>query len=194
MAYERAAGTSPDNVLILQNNRRDRYRSFQISFRHSFSDKSSISASYTRSSTRTNRIFDYSLDTLVFAPQERGPLGWDAPNRLVSSGWTPAPIWNLFLSYYFEYRTGFPFSVVNEQQQIIGQANSRRLPDYASLNIGVEKRLKLFTRIWAVRLTVLNITSHHNPDGVNNNVDSPHFMQYFGGQQRSLTARIRLIG
>jgi hypothetical protein len=194
LAYEKTGRNSSESFFVLQNNRRDRYRSFQLSFQHSFSNKAAFSASYTRSSARTNRIFDYSLNTPVFSPQEAGPLGWDAPNRFVSSGWTPAPIWNLFLSYFFEYRTGFPFSIVNEQQQLIGPANRMRLPDYAGLNIGLEKRLKLFTRQWAVRLTILNITNHSNPDGANNNSDSPKFMQYFGGQGRSVTARVRLVG
>jgi hypothetical protein len=165
-----------------------------ISFRHSFNDKTSVSASYTRSSTRTNQVFDYSLDTLVYNPQEPGPLGWDAPHRLVSSGWMPAPLWNLFLSYFFEYRTGFPFSVVNEQQNVIGSPNRVRYPNYASLNIGIEKRVKLFTRQWAVRLSIMNVGSHANPDSVINNIDSPKFMRFGGGGKRAFKARIRLVG
>jgi hypothetical protein len=121
-------------------------------------------------------------------------LAWDAPNRFVSSGWTPSPVWNRFLSYFFEYRTGFPFSIVNEQQQVIGPANRMRFPDYASLNLGIEKRIRLFTREWAVRLTILNVISHRNPDSVINNADSPNFMKYAGGQKRSLSVRLRLVG
>jgi hypothetical protein len=194
LAYEKMVQDSAESLFLLQNNRRDYYRSLQISFRHSFSDKTAFSASYTRSSAKTNRIWDYSLATPVFAPQESGPLGWDTPNRFVSSGWAPAPIGNLFLSYFFEYRTGFPFSTVNEQQQVIGPANRMRLPDYAGLNIGIEKRLRLFTRTWSVRFTILNITNHNNPDGSINNINSPRFLQYFGGQGRALTARVRLVG
>lgn len=194
LAYENESGNSDENIFVLQNRRRDRYRSFQASVRHSFSDKTGISASYVRSSNRTNRVFDYSLDTLVFTPQEKGPLDWDAPNRFVSSGWTPIPIWKLFLSYFFEYRTGFPFSVVNERQQVVGPANSLRFPNYFGLNLGIEKRIRLFKREWAVRLTILNINGHSNPDGVINNIDSPDFMKFVGGQKRSISARLRLIG
>ena len=75
--------------------------------------------------------------------------------------------------------------MVNEQQQLIGPANSVRFPDYASLNLGIEKRIRLFTREWAMRLTILNVTSHANPDSVINNVDSPNFMRFAGGQKRS---------
>ncbi len=194
LAYEKAFSSPSDNLFLLQNHRRDRYRAFQASFRHSFSDKTGISGSYARSSARTNRVFDYSLDTLVFSPQESGPLNWDAPNRVISSGWAPTPIWNLFLSYFIEYRTGFPFGVVNAQQQVIGPANRLRYPDYVSFNMGLEKRIRLFTREWAVRLTILNITGHSNPDAVINNIDSPDFLKYAGGQKRSVSARLRLIG
>jgi hypothetical protein len=194
LAYEKAPGVLPENFFVLSNNRRDQYRSLLISVRHSFNDKTAVSASYVRSSTRTNYVFDYSLDTLVFAPQESGPLRWDAPNRFVSSGWMPLPGRNLLASYFFEYRTGFPFNIVNEQQQLVGRANSSRLPDYASLNLAIEKRLRFFTREWAIRLAVLNVTSHGNPDSVINNIDSPHFMKLAGGQKRTFNARIRLIG
>ncbi|MDM7995672.1 MAG: carboxypeptidase regulatory-like domain-containing protein [Acidobacteriota bacterium] len=194
LAYNKESGDVAENIFALRNNRKDCYRALLLSFRHSFSDKTEVSAHYTRSRTRTNQVYDYSLDTLVFNPQEAGPLGWDAPHRFVSSGWTPAPVWNLFLSYYFEYRTGFPFSVVNEQQQVVGSANRLRYPDYASLNLGIEKRLRLFRREWAVRISVLNSTSHPNPDSVINNIDSPLFMKYAGGQKRSFKARIRLVG
>ena len=127
-------------------------------------------------------------------PQQAGPLDWDTPNRIICTGWTPVPFWNLFLSYFFEYRSGFPFSIVNEQQQVVGPANSLRFPNYASLNLGIEKRIHFFTRNWAVRLTMLNVTNHDHPDSVINNIDSPDFMKFAGGQRLSFTARIRLIG
>ncbi len=194
LAYERAVPDPAESLYMLQNNRRDYYRSVKISFRHAFSDKSSISFSYTRSEARTNQVYEYSLSTPVFVPQEPGPLDWDAPNRFVSWGWAPAPWWGLLLSYFFEYRTGFPFSVVDERQQPAGPANGERFPDYAILNFGIEKRIHLFRREWAIRLTILNVTSHANPDGVINNVDSSDFMKFSGGQKLSLTARIRLVG
>ena len=193
LAYENVSYAG-ESLFLLQNNRRDKYRSYQFSFSHSFTDKIALSATYTRSSTRSNHVFDYSLDTLVFTPQQSGPLDWDAPNRLVSSGWAPAPFWKLFVSYFFEYRTGYPFSIVNEQQQVVGPANGMRFPDYLSLNLGIEKRVHLFTRDWAIRLTILNVTSHGNPDSVINNIASPNFLEYAGGKKQSLTARIRLVG
>jgi hypothetical protein len=194
LAYDKVASDAHENIFLLQNNRRDRYQALQFSFKHSFTDRASVSASYTRSRARSNHVFDYSLETLVFTSQQPGPLDWDAPNRFISTGWAPAPIWNLFLSYFLEYRSGFPFSIVNEQQQIVGAANRIRFPNYVSLNIGIEKRIHLFTREWAIRLAIINATGHVHPDSVINNVDSPDFMKFLGGQRRSFTGRLRLVG
>ncbi len=194
LAYEKANSNPGENIFVLQNNRGDYYRAVQFSFRHSFTDKASISWNYTRSSARTNQVFDYSLATLVFAAQESGPLTWDTPNRILSSGWTPIPLWDLFLSYFFEYRTGFPFSVVNERHQLVGPANRLRFPDYVNFNLGVEKKIRFLTRLWAVRLTILNVTGHDNPSAVINNIDSPYFLKYLGAHKISISARLRLVG
>lgn len=192
LAYEREEAEGSENYFVLRNTRRDRYRSYQVSFRHSFDDRTGLSASYTRSKAFTNHVFDHSLDSLVFAPQQSGPLDWDAPNRFVSSGWAPLSFGNLLLSYFFEHRTGFPFSIMNDHQQIIGPANGSRLAAYTSLNVGVEKRVH-FLRNWAIRISLLNVFGRHNPDMVINNIDSPDFLKPYGGQKRALNMRIRLI-
>ena len=138
-------------------------------------------------------MLDPSLTLLILSPQQPGPLLWDAPHRMVSSGWTPIPIWGLFLSGYLEYRSGFPFSVVNEQQQLVGAPNRLRFPAYLSLNLGLEKRFQFRGHEWAVRLSEINITGHQNPDSVVNNNAAPNFLTFAGGQRRALTVRLRLV-
>ena len=103
-------------TLVLHNNREDRYIAGEVWVRHAFGDKSQIDVDYTRSRASTNEVLDPNLGVLILSPQQAGPLSWDTPNRVVSSGWTPIPLWGLLLSGFFEYRTGFPFSVLNEEQ------------------------------------------------------------------------------
>lgn len=194
LAYEPLPSANDSASFLLQNNRRDRYRALQISFRRTFGEKGGLSATYTRSRTSSNQAIDYSLTTLVFASQQPGSLAWDVPHRFVSNGWAPTPVWGLFLSYFFEYRTGFPFNVVNQEQQLVGAPNRLRFPDYVSLNLGVEKHVRLLGRIWAVRLAVVNAGGNANPDSVVNNVDAPDYLTFAGGQKRAFTARIRLVG
>ena len=122
-----------------------------------------------------------------------GPLAWDTTNRLLSHGWTPLPVWRLFFSYLFEYRTGFPFNVVNQQQQLVGLPGRLRYPDYFCLNVGLEKRFRFRSREWALRAEIVNVTNHDNPDAVINNLSAPNFLTFAGGQNRSFTGRLRLV-
>lgn len=194
LAYEKLQPGQPGGLFLLQNNRHDRYRSIGFSLRHSLGKKAELFGSYTRSRASSNEALDYSLGELILSPQASGPVSWDAPNRFLSWGWAPAPIWGLLVSYFFEYRTGFPFSVINQQQQLVGPPNRLRFPDYLSLNLGIEKRFRFRGYEWAARLAAINVTGHANPNAVINNIDAPNFLSFAGGQGRALTARLRLVG
>ena len=101
---------------------------------------------------------------------------------------------DLQLAYSLEWRDGFPFSLVNEDQALVGLPNSQRFPDYFSLNIHVERRIRLLGRHWALRVGFNDVTGRENPTVVDNNVDSPNFMTFGAAQGRALVARLRLIG
>jgi hypothetical protein len=83
---------------------------------------------------------------------------------------------------------------VNQDQQLVGAPDSRRFPQYFSLDLQLERRIRLFGFLWALRMGFNDITNRSNPTAVNNNVDSPDFLTYGGIQGRALTARIRLLG
>ena len=138
-------------------------------------------------------MLDFSLDNVIFAQQAGGPLPWDSPNRLLSWGWMPL-IKKFDLAYSFDWRDGYPFNVVNQEQELVGAPNAQRFPAYFSLNLHIERRFRLLGIEWALRGGVNNITNRSNPTVVNNNVDSPQFLTYAGTQHRVFTARIRLLG
>ena len=98
------------------------------------------------------------------------------------------------MSGFFEYRTGYPFSAVNLQQQLVGAPNSLRFPAYASLNLGIERKFAFRGYLWAVRVQAVDILGRHNPDTVINNVDAPTFGTFAGGQDRAFTLRLRFVG
>ena len=173
--------------------KQDRYDSVEISARHTFQGSHVVFASYTRSKAHSNAVFDFSIDSLLFSPQAGGPLPWDTPNRFLSWGWTPLPK-KFALAYSLDWRTGFPFSVVNQNQQLVGPPDSNRFPQYFSLDLQLERRVHLLGCWWALRLGFNDITNRSNPTAVNNNVDSPDFLTFGGIQGRALTARIRLLG
>ena len=193
LAYLTPGTGASSGVLQLQNERRDRYDGLQITLRRTFKEAYSLMASYTRSSARSNVALETGFDDPVFSPAAGGPLPWDAPNRLLSWGWLPLPK-KFELSYSLDWRDGYPFSTVNEDQQMIGAANSRRFPDYFALNLHVERRFRLLNFEWALRAGFNNLTDHRNAAVVDNNIDSPFFLSYSAIQGRTFTGRVRFLG
>jgi hypothetical protein len=191
------ASTLPDGPFsgqfTLTNNRRDHYDSAALTLRHVFKQNHVVFASYTRSRALTNADFGYNLDNVLFSPQAGGPLAWDTPNRFLSWGWLP--LFNkIDAAYTLDWRTGFPFTLQNDSQEVVGAPNSRRFPPYFSLDLSLERRFTIFGFQWAIRAGVNNVTDRGNYSIVDSNVDSPHFLTFSGAQGHALIARIRLLG
>jgi outer membrane receptor for ferrienterochelin and colicin len=190
---EEAQATQLQRYIELRNVQRDRYQAVSFTLRRAFKDNHEFSVNYTRSSARSNAVLDFSLDNVLFSPQAGGPLAWDAPNRLLSWGWLPF-IKKFNLAYALDWRTGYPFNLVNQEQRLVGAPNTRRFPDYFSLNLHAERRFELMGIHWAVRAGFNNLTNRQNPTEVNNNIDSPQFLAFGGAQGRSFVGRIRFLG
>ena len=137
--------------------------------RHTFAGRYEWFVGYTRSSSRSNAAVDYNLENPIFAPQAPGPFAWDTPNRVHMWGWAPLPnrVLPPFLrfltrhttaAYLVEYRTGFPFGVVNEEGFLVGAPNSRRYPDYFNINLHLEREFRALHYLWAWRFGFNNLT------------------------------------
>jgi hypothetical protein len=139
-------------------------------------------------------VVSYSLNNPVFSTQMGGPLPWDVPNRFIGWGWFPTPFRRWDFVFSVDYRTGFPWTAVNANQQIVGAAYSHRFPDYFALNPGLEFRFTFRGYALALRGVMENATDRKNPFFVNNNVDATNYSTYGGFASRSFTARIRFLG
>jgi hypothetical protein len=192
-------------VFDLRNARRTRYDAVDFSVRRTFAGQFEWFLGYTRSSVRSNAAVDYSLENPVFAQQMPGPFAWDAPNRIHMWGWAPLPKrvlpqrfeWvfrNTTAAYLVEYRTGFPFSVVDEDGFLVGRPNGRRYPDYFNINLHLERRFRALHYLWAWRFGYNNITGNLNPNVVDNVQGTPKFLTYGRGQARAFSVRLRLLG
>jgi hypothetical protein len=186
-----AAG--PGGLYKLTSGRNDRYDSVAVTAHRKFAATHELFGSYVHSVARSNAVLDFSLDNPLFAQQAGGPLPWGSPNRVLSWGWVPATRWFDF-AYSLDWRTGFPFNVVNQTQQLVGAPDALRFPDFFTLNVHLEHRFDFEGHQWAVRLGFNNVTGRKNPALVNNNIDSPEFLSFGATQKRALTARIRLVG
>lgn len=189
----------------LINARRERYDAVDLSLRHTFAGKFEWFAGYTRSSSRSNAAVDYSLENPIFGPQGRGPSPWDTPNRFHMWGWAPLPnrvlpsfarflTRNTTAAYLVEYRTGFPFEIVDEEGLLVGRPNSVRFPDYFNLNLHLERQFRALHYLWAWRFGFNNLTNNGNSNVVNNVLGTPQFLTYGRGQVRAFSVRLRLLG
>src|SRR5262249_55531398 len=193
-ALQKNAG--PDQlttILELGNTRCDRYDALTVTARRAVKDNYQLFASSTHSSARKNALLDFNLDTPIFSPQHGAPLNWDAPNRLISWGWA-ALVKKFDLAYSVEWRSGYPFSVINQERQLVEEPNSRRFPAYFSLNLHAERRFRLMGLNLALRAGFNNITNRQNAAEVNNNINSPQFLRFGSIQGRTFNGRIRFLG
>jgi len=195
----RPGSTSGD--FILQNTRQDHYTALQLTLRHNFRESYMIMGSYTRSSARSNQALDFNVDSPILSTQLRGPYPWDAPNRFLSWGYLPLfkmpVVHQLEVAYSAEARTGFPFSELTDQQELLGQPGEFRFPYYFALNLQLEKRFHLFGYYLALRGGFDNITGRCDPYVVNSIIDpaNNHPAPTFSAcQGRAFTSRIRLLG
>jgi hypothetical protein len=183
---------------LLTNGRQDHYNSVELDARRLFANGYSLFVSYTRSSARTNAAIDFIPTLSLLGPQRAGPLAWDTPNRVISRGWLPLPLpilkhkWDFV--YALDWRTGFPFTSINDNWQVVGQPGSERYPNYVCINPGLEWRFHFHGAYFGLRGVIENITNSENPVEVINDVDSPQYGTFSEFLGRALTARIRLIG
>jgi hypothetical protein len=190
-------GVPSSGLFTLENGRRDKYDGFTLTFRHTFQDRYPLFFAYTRSKARSNAVLDSTLDMPLFSPQLSGPLAWDAPNRIQSWGAVPFRLPRLHaleFDYSFDWRTGYPYNLIDVEQQLVGLPGQVRFPDYGALNLHVEKRFHLFGFEWALRAGFNNITNRQDPPVVDNNIDSPNFGAFSNFQRRAFTGRIRFLG
>lgn len=193
MVYDLLNAGALNGSFALENTRQDHYDALQIEARRAFRNGHMLFASYMRSHSRSNQVLDFNVDNPQFNPQEPGPYPWDAPNRFLS--WGLLPIYKGFdFAYSTDLRSGFPFSVVNDQLQLAEPPGSRRFPTWFTLNTHIERRFHAFGYSWAIRGGFDNITGRHNYTYVNNDINSAAFLTFGNYEGRAFTGRIRFLG
>ncbi|MGA3040083.1 MAG: hypothetical protein ABSF54_04745, partial [Bryobacteraceae bacterium] len=184
-----------EQQFTLTNARHDQYDAAQVIVHQALAGRYEWMASYTRSRTHSNEVLDPSLEqTLLLGQENAGPLPWDAPNRFLSWGYLPTWWKNWAVAFLFEERTGFPFSIQHDNGQLIGAPDAFRYPDYLNLNLHLEWRFRLRKYRFGLRGGVDNLTNHRNPTEVNNIVESPNYLTFYGSEGRHYEARLRWLG
>ena len=168
-----------DEAIVLRSDGRSRYREAQVTTRYTFHGDDRIVASYTRSSASGN-LNDYNgyfgnIENPVIRPDQRGPLPWDAPNRVLI--WSSLTLPHGFTVFpVLDTRTGFPLSYVDADRNFVGPRNRvGRYPTFVSLDAQIAKKFRVFGHNATIGLKVFNITDHFNPRDFQGNTASADF-------------------
>ena len=190
-----------DTALLLQNNGCSRYRELQGIARFRFQEGRNLYLSYVRSQARGN-LNDFNTyfgnqKHAIVRPDEYGKQPFDAPNRLLFWGDFGLP-YDFVATPVFDWHSGFPFSLLNEQQDFVGPRNEGgRFPRLMTLDLLVTKGLSIPFRGKKYKgragFTIFNITNHWNPRDVQNNIASRQFGTFFNGPERSVRLKFEFV-
>jgi hypothetical protein len=74
-----------------------------------------------------------------------------------------------------EWRSGFPYSVLDARRQIVGTPNSSSFPAFFSLDLTVDKTLTIKRKRVKLNVQLFNATNHSNPRDVFAVAGAPRF-------------------
>ncbi|HZS48253.1 MAG TPA: TonB-dependent receptor plug domain-containing protein [Blastocatellia bacterium] len=179
--------------IVLRSAGEATYHAFELTAKFKLPKNNTFYTSYVKSRARgdLNDFNTYFGDfgAPVIRPTQYSNLPFDVPNRLIAWGDVGLPK-KISLSPIVEFRSGFPYSVVDELQNFVGTRNSdqTRFPKFFALDMEVAKEFQL-TKKYGVRLSVrgFNLTDHFNPRNVFANTANPLFGQFFAPYHRYFT-------
>ncbi len=186
-------------AIVLTPSGQATYDAFELTAKLTLPKSQPVFISYVRSKARGdlndfNTYFGYFGEPLIRQNQYSN-LPTDVPNRLLAWGTFNLPH-KITLSPILEWRSGFPYSVLNEAQNFVGLRNSSatRFPAFFSLDAEIAKDFQV-TKKYAVRLSLkgFNLTNHFNPRNVRNNLGDPQFGTFLNNYRRYFSGGFDII-
>ena len=177
-------------LLTLSSTGASKYWEFETTGRFLASEHRDLSVSYVRSkSTRDLNDYDQFYGNFrnpIIRPNQNSLSPTDVPNRMivrgtwgVGGGWVFAPL--------YEWRTGFPFSKVNEYQDFVGERNrAGRLPSVSTLDFTLARQLHFRKYTFTGGLKIYNAFNTGNERDVQNNITSPDYGKFYNPIERSI--------
>ncbi len=167
-----------EGQLLVDSTGRSNYGGAEAALRHTWREHDQLFVSYTRSSAR-GEFNDFSSlfasgDTEVLQAAGQVRLASDAPHRLLAWATLTLPA-GFGLAPAVEWRSGFPYSVVDARRQLVGTPNSSSFPAFFSLDLTVDKTLTIKRKRVKLNVQLFNATNHSNPRDVFAVLGSPRF-------------------
>lgn len=195
---DRESDVQRQGYLVLQSNGAADYRSLELTTRVG-PPAHAITLAYTRSRAMAN-LNDFGsiygdFASPVIYPDAYALTATDVPHRFIAWGSVPLPH-RFSVAPIFEWRSGFPYSIVNENQSLAAPRNdgSRRFPQFAALDLEVSKDVQV-TPKYGVRLSIraFNVTNHFNPGDLRANTADPNFGVFLASYRRYFTGGFDIL-
>src|SRR6478609_11424789 len=142
-----AVRTPAGGALVLESGGESVYRDLEVGFHFSHASRADLTASYSRSLAEGDlNSFATYYDAMlwpVVPPSGYGRLPTDVPHRFLARG-RLLPAANWLIIGVADWRTGLPYSLVNEYLDFVGPRNDQRMPTYLRFDLGLEHRFKIF--------------------------------------------------
>ena len=177
-------------ALVLASSGASKYWELETTGRFLANEHRDISVSYVRShSTRDLNDYDQFFGNFrnpIIRKNEDSLSPTDVPNRMIVRGtiglgakWVFSPL--------YEWRTGFPWSAVNEFQDFVGSRNhSGRLPTVSTLDFTLAREWRFRKYHFTGGVKIFNAFDAGNERDVQTNVTSPDYGKFFNPIQRSI--------
>ena len=152
--------------------------------------------SYVRSWTRgdlndLNTVAGNRSPAQVLA-NAQAPLAADVPHRLLAWGIISLP-WRITVSPFLEVRSGFPFTRIDENWNVVGTRNDARFPGFVSFDLALEKALQLpFGFPARVGLKFFNLAGRNNGRAIQRDVERPDFGQVYDPIGRQIRGTLEI--
>ncbi len=197
-AFLHRAGTheaivNPDpirGVLSLASSGESKYTEFEVTGRYLASEKRDLTVSYVHSRSERD-LNDYdqfygNFRNPIIRPNEYSLSPTDVPHRIlirgsqgIGSKWVFIPL--------FEWRTGFPWSAVDEFQDFVGPRNrSGRLPSVTTLDFSLVRPWRFKKYRFTAGIKVYNVFGDGAERDVQNNITSPDYGTFYNPIKRSI--------
>lgn len=188
------ASSVAEPTLRLNSSGRSVYHEAEVSAHYVAGTRVDITVSYVRSIAKSNLNALTSFYDAVLWPvvgrDEYGPASTDVPHRLLTR-WRATPLQNWLFVGALDWRTGLPYSVVDEWLDFVGPRNGRRFPVYARVDAGLEHRFTFGKyRPW-IGVRVDNALSSFLPSDVQANSSSPAFGTFYNSEYRQARIQVR---
>jgi len=184
---------SPDparGVLALSSSGASTYWEVETTGRYVASEYRDLTVSYVRSHGERN-LNDYdqffgNFRNPIIRPDTQGLSPTDVPNRVIVRGTLGLP-GKWILSPLFEWRTGFPWSAVDEFQDFVGERNaSGRLPTVRTFDFSLVRPLRFKKYRFTGGIKVFNLFNGHGERDVQSNVTAPDYGAFYNPLRRSI--------